>query len=302
MQIEYLEEFTVLAHYLNMRRAAAKLDMPQSSLSKHVKQLEAEMGCALLLYRGDKMYLTEAGAFFLNQSQQILGHFRRVVDECQHLGDGALPAITVQTPSLSDAASNEYRRVIRHLTDMVPGLQVRYARVAHKSLVNSLRQGRLDLLLEYRCGAVESITDDYAARGLLGAFLCSDHLVAWCGKGHRLGGGGLMPGDLRDEPIMTPVGVSSPMRTATLDLCRAHGFEPFFASTDTSSQEEFLRSGLPSGIYLYPASFMDAPAIQAREDMVVSPFVEEVLVHAFAVTCPRDGLAARKLQELLEMW
>ena len=42
MNIEYFQEFVELAQRLNYREAAARLNMSQSALSKHVKALEAE--------------------------------------------------------------------------------------------------------------------------------------------------------------------------------------------------------------------------------------------------------------------
>jgi len=48
MNIEYFQEFVELAQRLNYREAAARLNMSQSALSKHVKALEAEYGTKLL--------------------------------------------------------------------------------------------------------------------------------------------------------------------------------------------------------------------------------------------------------------
>lgn len=290
MQLDYMREFVVFAHHLNMTRAASQLHMAQSNLSKHIKQLELDLGCPLLRQHGGKMYLTDAGSFFLSQANSILDRYDRLAKECRELEVTALPEISVQTPSLLDNAAEEYYRLIQGLKHSIGGLQVRYQRISHKSLFNSLKQGRLDLLLEYRCGNVEEISDDYAKRKLFGRCLSSDAIVVWCGKNHRLNkkNGLLRPSDLRDVPIMTPSDVSAPMRVATIDFCRQHGFDPLFTPVASSTQEDFHDSCLPGSVYLYPASFAESPVFRAREDMVVLR-IEDSLVCAFAVTRADDS-------------
>lgn len=297
MQLDYMREFVVFAHHLNMTRAASQLHMAQSNLSKHMKQLETEAGCQLIQQHGGKMYLTEAGSFFLSQVSAILDRYDRLAKECQALDVAVLPEAIVQTPSLSDNAAEEYYRLVQELKHSISGLQVRYQRVSHKSLFNSLKQGRLDLLLEYRCGSIDDISADYAKRKLVSRHISSDAMIVWCGRNHRFGRirQRLSPCDLKDVPIMTPSDVSAPMRAATVDFCRQHGFDPLFMPVSSSTQEDFHDSCLPGSVYLYPASFADSPVFRAREDMVALK-IEDSLVHAFAITRADDGDVARVLQ------
>ena len=142
MQFDYMNEFIVFAHHLNMTNAAAELHMAQSTLSKHIKQLETTVGCPLISFRNGKTYLTKAGAHFLNCSTHILTSFNQLVDECQDISDvDILPEITVQTPALTDRASEAYYRFIRSIRRSNPDLQVRYLRATYKSIREGLRQG-----------------------------------------------------------------------------------------------------------------------------------------------------------------
>ena len=60
MKIESLYEYIVLTHYLNFTTAAANLHTSQPNLSKHILELEQELGVDLLK-RGKRLELTPAG-------------------------------------------------------------------------------------------------------------------------------------------------------------------------------------------------------------------------------------------------
>lgn len=295
MQFDYLDEFIVFAHHLNMTNAAAELHMAQSTLSKHIKQLEIETGCPLIQYRNGKTYLTKAGAHFLNSATGILGAYQQLLRECQSVDvAGALPEITVQTPSLTDRASEAYYRLIRRLRHEHPDLQIRYLRATYKTVNEGLRQGRVDLLIDYRYGGIQAIMDAYAERRMRATHLSSDRLVIWCRRDHRLNRDDLRVDDLRDVPIMAPSEILSPTRSATTALCKAHGFDPLFIPVEAANQQEYLEAGLPSSVYVYPASFMESPLIKANESMTAVPLADvDALVHGFAVTLrtPRPGIA-----------
>ncbi len=71
MQIEILNEFVTLAQTLNYREASERLFITQPTLSKHVKELETQLG-ARLFNRGTKsVSITKEGASFLECAQQI---------------------------------------------------------------------------------------------------------------------------------------------------------------------------------------------------------------------------------------
>lgn len=64
--------FLKVAETGNLTRAAAQLHMTQPALSRHLKQLEDEMGVALLMRHGRGVRLTEAGTLFVEQAREIL--------------------------------------------------------------------------------------------------------------------------------------------------------------------------------------------------------------------------------------
>jgi len=71
MEINYIKEFVVLAETGNFLEASDALFISQSSLSKHIKQMEKELGVALFDRTTRKVSLTEYGSTFLNYARQI---------------------------------------------------------------------------------------------------------------------------------------------------------------------------------------------------------------------------------------
>lgn len=72
--------FLKVAETGNLTRAAAQLHMTQPALSRHLKQLEEEMGVALLMRHGRGARLTDAGALFVEQAREILARADGLAD------------------------------------------------------------------------------------------------------------------------------------------------------------------------------------------------------------------------------
>lgn len=72
MNTEYLKEFVVLAETNNFWEASERLYMNQSTLSKHIKALESELGVPLFSRTTRHVNLTNYGNAFLPYAQSIV--------------------------------------------------------------------------------------------------------------------------------------------------------------------------------------------------------------------------------------
>ena len=73
MDTDLLKNFTVVAHFLNMTKAAEFRNISPSAVSKKISALEYEMGGATLMQRyPGRLYLTKEGEIFLKHAQKIL--------------------------------------------------------------------------------------------------------------------------------------------------------------------------------------------------------------------------------------
>lgn len=76
MEIRYLEEFIVLADCLNFSEAASRLLMAQSTLSKHIRSLEQEMGGQLLRRSTRQISLSDLGELYLPYARKMVEIYR----------------------------------------------------------------------------------------------------------------------------------------------------------------------------------------------------------------------------------
>ncbi len=67
-----LYEFLVLARLLSFSKAADALYVSQSVLTKHIQELEAELGCPVLNRTTHVVSLTEAGKVLMNEAPELL--------------------------------------------------------------------------------------------------------------------------------------------------------------------------------------------------------------------------------------
>jgi DNA-binding transcriptional LysR family regulator len=92
-----------VARQLSFRRAAADLHLSQPAVSKHIQQLEAELGLALFERRGNRVALTEAGRMLQGYGQRVTmltDEVRRALAEVQGLQRGGLRIGASTTPGL----------------------------------------------------------------------------------------------------------------------------------------------------------------------------------------------------------
>ena len=71
-----LQVFAQVAALGSFTRAAAELDMPKSTVSRKVSELEARLGVRLLQRTTRKLSLTEAGHTYFAHAQRVLPHLR----------------------------------------------------------------------------------------------------------------------------------------------------------------------------------------------------------------------------------
>src|SRR5216684_7421593 len=72
MELRHLRYFVAVGEAQNMSRAALKLYISQSALSKQVRDLEDELGFSLLERTAKSARLTDAGRVFLDEARAVL--------------------------------------------------------------------------------------------------------------------------------------------------------------------------------------------------------------------------------------
>lgn len=121
MNLERLERFVFLATLknnvgqkdINITRAAEQLHIPQSHLSKQIKQLEEELEVELFV-RKPRLELTPYGVRFLREAQHLLEQVERIQMSAKQAGQGESGRLIVGiSTSISNSLLPDILRVFR---------------------------------------------------------------------------------------------------------------------------------------------------------------------------------------------
>src|ERR1700749_1468087 len=96
LEVRHLRSVIVLADELNFTRAADKLNISQSALSKQITELEQHLRFALFTRANKKMVqLTEAGRTFVGEARSAIHHAERAVHLARAAHEGCDGVLSV---------------------------------------------------------------------------------------------------------------------------------------------------------------------------------------------------------------
>jgi LysR family hca operon transcriptional activator len=102
VELRHLRYFLAVAEELNFTRAAARLHTSQPSLSQQIRQLEAEIGVALLDRSRHHVALTDGGRIFVREVRDILGRIDHASRLAKQAADGRAGELAVGTFPAAD--------------------------------------------------------------------------------------------------------------------------------------------------------------------------------------------------------
>jgi DNA-binding transcriptional LysR family regulator len=81
MELSYIRDFCVLAEIGNFLEAADELDIAQSTLSRHLKSLEIELGAPLFIRTTRRVKISDFGKILLPYAKQLLDLEQNIHDD-----------------------------------------------------------------------------------------------------------------------------------------------------------------------------------------------------------------------------
>ncbi len=133
-----------IAHQFNLTAAAEALHTSQSGLSKHIRDLEDELGVTLFIRHGKRLLgLTEAGQTVAQLAQRILldaENLRQIAADFRHSERGQLTIATTHTQA-------RYRLppIIQQFRQHWPQVQLHLLQGSPTEVRDLLRQGKADI-------------------------------------------------------------------------------------------------------------------------------------------------------------
>lgn len=103
MNINYLNEFLVLARTLNYRAASQKLFISQSSLSRHMEALENELGTKLFNRTTQSVRLTETGELLQVRAGALMDEYNDILTQIENIESNLTGHLRIGIPYYSIA-------------------------------------------------------------------------------------------------------------------------------------------------------------------------------------------------------
>jgi DNA-binding transcriptional LysR family regulator len=277
--LRLIRYFVAVAEEGNVTRAAERLHMAQPPLSAAVRQLEQQLGVALLDRSSRQVRLTAAGEELLERGRELLNHADAVVGDVRAVERS--PSGLLRGGASPAARFGLMPDLLERWSAAAPGVMVHIREDTTGALLRDVHQARLDLAVAF--------CPPEAALGELGSIRLRDEpAVVHVRSDHRFASRGHVAlGELSAETLLVAGGKDSPGYTAAvLAACRGAGFEPRTRPDpypDLGTQA--VREGL--GVVLYVASAF-GPRLQGSVLVPVAP----VFTFPFVLVWREDARSA----------
>ena len=229
LEVRHLHAVIVLAEERNFTRAADRLHITQSTLSKQITEIEQQHRFHLFTRNNKKnVQLTEVGRIFAEEARSALLHIERAVQLGRAALDGSDSILTVGHSPDTDQAWVSAILAIR--LPLYPKLRIQLISEFSSELVRSVIAGELNLAL---------VTAPPENSQITAAAFAETHLYAALPQTHAAAQKELIAlQDLaRDEWILFARRVHPVIHDAILDAARREGITPKHAHDIITTQQ-----------------------------------------------------------------
>jgi DNA-binding transcriptional LysR family regulator len=143
--IRLLQAAIVLAEELHFSRAADRLHIGQSTLSKQIFKLEDEIGFQLFIHNHQVVEITDAGRVFVEEAREAVFHAERAVMAAKAVFNGADEVLNIGKSAYTDPFLVSTLLSVR--LPLFPGMRVKFWSNYSNELAHQVIVGTLDLAL-----------------------------------------------------------------------------------------------------------------------------------------------------------
>ncbi len=221
MDIDYIHEFVVLAGTGNYMEAADRLFLTQSSLTRHIQKLEADLGVTLFDRTTRRIELNQYGRLFLPYAEQIaLLQKDYTTAFCNELNR---ERGTIRIGAIPVMAQYHITDILAHFQQENRNYMLDIQEADSLQLIQMLREERIDF-------AVIRESDD-ASSSFRKIPITQDTLAALMPKNHPLAGSEHIELKQLYRDSFLLLGRDTFMYSLCVRECRTAGFEPHIAFT-----------------------------------------------------------------------
>lgn len=176
MNLRHFRHFVVVAEEQHFGRAAARLGIEQSPLSRSIRQFEAHLGCRLIDRSRLGSGLTTIGAALLPEVRDLLARVARLKDTALSLTRGQTGSIRL---GLCDAvASRRLSACLSNLRSWFPTLTVEVHLVDGDRATSVIEDGDVDAVIIHERRNTESLCRVHLWDERLDVIVATDHFLS----------------------------------------------------------------------------------------------------------------------------
>ncbi len=193
MEMHQVRYFLALSDTLNFTQAAARCNVSQPALTRAIQALEIELGGQLLRRERTLSHLTELGERMVPLMRQCYESAVAMRSTAQSLkrGDAAPLSIAVS----NTIALDPFIAILRELSRVVPGLQLKLRRDSQREVVEHLKSGETELAIAGPFAETWSRLETFP--------LFEEHFDLFVSRKHRLAGRNQAQlGDIASETLL----------------------------------------------------------------------------------------------------
>jgi len=176
LEIRYLMAVIFLAEDLSFTRAAKRLKLSQSGLSRRLNELENRCGCKLFTRDHANVAITDAGRAFVEEAKLSIVHSERAMQAAKTAHAGVVSHLTIGHSPYVDPVLTSTLFSIR--LPLHPSLLLNMQSDFAPELVHGLLTSKLDLALIANPGANRKLTTTKIAEAPFYIAIPDDHPLA----------------------------------------------------------------------------------------------------------------------------
>lgn len=262
MELRHLRYFIAVANERNFTRAAEQLHIAQPPLSRQIRQLEEEVGLALIDRDARPLRLTEAGRLFYEQASQVLAGIQQLQTLMRRFAGTGRTRFVIGF--VGSTIYGLLPTLIRRYRAAAPHIDLHLAEMTTLEQMSALKEGRIDV------GFGRLRLDDPAIRREV---LEEEPLVVALPRDHPLAAecAPVALAQLATEPLIVyPRPIRPSYADQLLSVFRDHGLEPMHVLEARELQTAIGLVAAEAGICVVPGSVERL----RRDDVVYRPIAD----------------------------
>jgi DNA-binding transcriptional LysR family regulator len=144
LTLRLLEYFVAVAELEHVGKAAKRLHISQSPLSRQIRQLEKELNLELFVREKQRIRLTEAGRWLLNQALSLLAHSNKIRDEAEQRSRGQIGTLSIVFTSAA-IWNGTLPKLLQRFQTVFPDATVELRATRSALQMEAVRSGRADV-------------------------------------------------------------------------------------------------------------------------------------------------------------